>query len=81
MHLEVGKNSGVTRPSLHRGNSVVVRVFFFCGSLASSRDVVLATVSDNRSGFVGNQDLRLFCFAAILFFVLVGSRHGCSIVG
>jgi hypothetical protein len=58
-----------------------VHVFFFFGSLASSRDVVPATVSDNRSDFVGNQDQRLVYFAAILFFVLAGSRHGCNIFG
>ena len=81
MHLEVAENSGVTRPSLHRGNSGVVRVFFFLGTLASTQDVVPATVYDNRFGFVGNQDLRLAYFAAILVFVLAGNRHGCSIVG
>jgi hypothetical protein len=59
----------------------MVRVFSFFGSLASTQDVVPATVSDNRSGFVGNQDLRLFYYAATLFFVLAGSQHGCSIVG
>ncbi|MDD2464726.1 MAG: hypothetical protein PHI97_12085 [Desulfobulbus sp.] len=57
------------------------RVFFFFGILASSRDVDPATVVVHRSGFVGNQDLRLVFSAAILFFVLAGSRHDCSIVG
>lgn len=81
MLLEGGENSGVTRPSLHRGNLEVVRVFFFFGSLASNRDVVPASVSGNQSGFFGNQDPRLFCFVAILVFVLADSRRGCSIVG
>jgi hypothetical protein len=58
-----------------------MRVFSFLGTLASTQDVVPATVYDNRFGFVGNQDLRLFCFAAILVFVRAGNLHGCSIVG
>ena len=52
----------------------------FSGILASNGDVVPSIVSDNRSGFVGNQDQWLFFFAAMLFFWLVGSRHGCSIL-
>ena len=72
----------LTRPSLRRVDQVVAASFFsFSGILASNGDVVLAIVSDNRSGFGGNVGQRLFFFAAILFFWPVGSQHGCSIFG
>lgn len=72
----------LTRPSLQWVDQVaVVRVVSFSGILASNGAVVPAIVSDNRSGFDGNLDQRLFFFAAILFFWPVGSQHGCSIFG
>jgi hypothetical protein len=49
--------------------------------LANIRDVVPAIVPGNRFGFFGIEDPWLFFFAAMLFFLLAGSRHGCSIVG
>ncbi len=71
----------LTRPSLRRVDQVVAAsLFSFSGILASNGDVVRAIVSDSRSGFVGNQDQRLFFFAAILFFWLAGSQHGYSIL-
>ena len=71
----------LTRPSLQRADQVVVASFFsFSGILASNEDVVLSIVSDNRSGFGGNLNQKLFFFAAMLFFWPVGSRHGCSIL-
>ena len=71
----------LTRPSLQRADQVVVASFFsFSGILASNGDVVPAIVSDNRPGFGGNVDQRLFFFAAMLFFLPVGSQHGCSIL-
>ena len=81
MLLEVWRNFGVTRPSLQSTGQVVMSVFSFSGMLANNRDGIPAIVSGHRSGFVGNQDQRLVYFFAILFFLLVGSRHGCSIVG
>ena len=53
----------------------------FSGILASTRDVALSTGGGHRSGFVDNQDQWLFFFAAMLFFVPVGSRHGCNVFG
>ena len=70
-----------TRPSLHRADQVAASVFSFSGIVASNRDGVPAIVSGHRSGSADNQDLRLFFFAAMLFFWLAGSRPGCSIVG
>ncbi len=60
---------------------MVASLFPFSGILASTRDVAPATVCGHRSGFVGNQDQWLFFFAAMLFFVPVGSRHGCNVFG
>ena len=71
----------LTRPSLQRADQVVAAsLFSFSGILASIGDIVPAIVSDNRPGFGGNVDQRLFFFAAILFFWPVGSQHGCSIL-
>ena len=71
----------ITRLSLQWVDQVaVVSVVSFSGILASNGAVVPAIVSDNRSGFRGNVDQRLFFFAAMLFFWPVGSRHGCSIL-
>ena len=71
----------LTRPSLQRADQVVAAsLFSFSGILASNGDVVPAIVSDNRPGFGGNLDQRLFFFAAMLFFWPVGSQHGCSIL-
>jgi hypothetical protein len=73
---------GVTRPSLQRTDQgSVVFFFYFSGMLANIRDVVPAIVPGNRFGFFGIEDPWLFFFAAMLFFLLAGSRHGCSIVG
>ena len=72
----------LTRPSLRRVDQVVAASFFsFSGVLASNGDVDPAIVSDNRPGFGGNVDQRLFFFAAMLFFWPVDSQHGCSIFG
>ena len=71
----------LTRPSLQRADQVVAAsLFSFSGILASIGDVVPAIVFDNRPGFGGNVDQRLFFFAAMLFFWPVGSPHGCSIL-
>lgn len=70
----------MTRPSLPWVDQVVAAsLFSFFGMLASNRDGFPAIVSDNLSGFVGNQNQWLFFFAATLFFWPVGSPHGCSI--
>ncbi|MDD2462892.1 MAG: hypothetical protein PHI97_02740 [Desulfobulbus sp.] len=72
----------MTRPSLQRVYQAVAEsLLSFSGILASTRDGFPAIASDNRSGFLGNQDQWLFFFAAMLFFVLAGSQHGCSIFG
>jgi len=63
------------------GLVVEANIFSFSGMLANNRDDAPAIVSGHRSGCVGNQDQWLFFSAAILFFVLAGSRHGCSIAG
>ena len=81
MLLEVWRNFGVSRPYLQSTGQVVVSVFSFSGMLANNRDGIPAIVSGHRSGFVGNRDQWLFFFAAILFFVPVGSRHGCNVFG
>ena len=81
MLLEVWRNFGVSRPYLQSTGQVVVSVFSFSGMLANNRDGIPAIVSGHRSGSADNQDLRLFFFAAMLFFWLAGSRSGCSIVG
>ena len=80
MLLEVWRNFGVSRQYLQSTGQVVMSVFSFSGMLANNRDGIPAIVSGHRSGFVGNQDQRLFFFAAILFFWPVGSQHGCSIL-
>ena len=70
----------LTRPSLQRADQAAVAILLsFFGILASNEDVVLSIVSDNRPGFGGIVDQKLFFFAAMLFFWPVGSRHGCSI--
>lgn len=81
MLLEQCCSLRLTRPSLLEADRRVAESFFsFSGILSSNWDVVPAIVSDNRSGFVGNQDQGLFFFVARLFFVLAGNRQGCSIL-
>ena len=71
----------LTRPSLQRADQAAVAILLsYFGILASNEDVVLSIVSDNRPGFGGTVDQKLFFFAAMLFFWPVGSRHGCSIL-